>query len=82
MMASRPSPWASAPFKLAETLGAQDVVVNAMNNIGSSYAQSGDFEKGISILQDSLQRSIEAGLPVDASRAYYNLGVMYRPGWL
>jgi DNA-binding CsgD family transcriptional regulator len=54
------------------------VVVNALNNIGSSYTQSGDFEKGISILQESLQRSIAAGMPADATRAYYNSGVMYQ----
>jgi ATP/maltotriose-dependent transcriptional regulator MalT len=70
--------WGERALKLAESLGAEDVVVNALNNIGSSYAERGDFEKGISILQESLQRSIAAGLPADASRAYFNSGVMYQ----
>jgi DNA-binding CsgD family transcriptional regulator len=68
--------WGERALKLAELLRAEEVVVNALNNIGSSYAERGDFDKGISILQESLQRSIAAGLPADASRAYFNSAVM------
>ena len=68
--------WGQRALQMAERLGAEDVVVHAMNNIGSSYAQKGDFDKGITILQESLQRSLAANLTADACRAYYNLGTM------
>jgi DNA-binding CsgD family transcriptional regulator len=70
--------WGERALSLAEALGADDVVVSALNNIGTSHAQGGDFERGQSILQESIQRAIAAGLPSDASRAYYNSGVMYQ----
>ena len=68
--------WGERALALAQTLGADDVVVSALNNIGTSYAQGGDFEKGQPILQESIQRAIAASMPQHASRAYYNLGVM------
>ena len=70
--------WGQRAVAMAERLGAEDVVVHALNNIGSSYAQRGEFIKGISILQESLQRSLAAGLSIDTNRATYNLGVMYQ----
>ena len=30
----------------------------------------GEYEKGLSILQESIQRAIAAGLPQDVSRGY------------
>jgi tetratricopeptide (TPR) repeat protein len=70
--------WGGRALSLAESLGANDVVVSALNNIGTSHAQGGDFERGQSILQEGVRRAIAAGLPQHASRAYYNLGVMYQ----
>jgi DNA-binding CsgD family transcriptional regulator len=70
--------WGESALSLAEALGADDVIVSALNNIGSSHAQGGDFERGQSILRESIQRAIAAGLPQHASRAYYNLGVMFQ----
>jgi DNA-binding CsgD family transcriptional regulator len=70
--------WGERALSLAEALGADDVVVSALNNIGTSHAQRGDFERGRSILQESIQRAIAANLPQHASRAYYNLGVMFQ----
>jgi predicted ATPase/DNA-binding CsgD family transcriptional regulator len=70
--------WGERALKLAETLGAEDVSVSALNNIGSSLAQSGDFEIGYVKLQESLKQAISAGLLQHASRAYFNLGVMYQ----
>ncbi len=70
--------WGGRAIKMAEALGAEDIVVSALNNIGSSYAQQGDFERGQLILQESIQRAIVAGLPSDASRVYYNLGNHYK----
>jgi DNA-binding CsgD family transcriptional regulator len=68
--------WGQRAVAMAERLGAEDVVVHASNNIGSSYAQRGEFEKGISIIEESLQRSLAAGLSIDTCRADINLGIM------
>jgi len=68
--------WGKRALEMAERLGVPDVAAHALNNIGSSYAQSGNFDKGIPILEESLQRSLAANLPLDTCRAYYNLGVM------
>jgi DNA-binding CsgD family transcriptional regulator len=70
--------WGERALSLAEALGADDVVVSALNNIGTSHAQGGDFERGQSILQESIRQAIATGLPQHASRAYYNSGVMYQ----
>jgi DNA-binding CsgD family transcriptional regulator len=70
--------WGERALSLAEGLGADDVVVSALNNIGTSHAQEGDFERGQEILRESIRRAIAAGLPQHVSRAYYNLGVMFQ----
>ncbi len=70
--------WGERALKLAQTLGAEDVVASVLNNIGCSRAQKGDFESGGSILRESLERSIKAGLRQEACRAYYNLSLMYQ----
>jgi tetratricopeptide (TPR) repeat protein len=58
---------------LAERLGAEDVTVHVLNNIGVSLLP-GDPERGLAMLQDSLRRALALGLPYDTGRAYYNLG--------
>jgi DNA-binding SARP family transcriptional activator len=58
---------------LAERLGAEDVTVHALNNIGASLVAR-DPERGLAMLQESLRRALALGLPYDACRAYYNLG--------
>jgi DNA-binding CsgD family transcriptional regulator len=70
--------WGERAIKMAEALGAESVVVGVLNNIGSSYAQMGEYEKGLSILHESIQRAIVAGLPQDVSRGYYNAAVVYQ----
>jgi DNA-binding NarL/FixJ family response regulator len=67
--------WGQRALAMAERLGAEDIVVHALNNIGSGYCQMGNFETGLPFLRESLERSLAAGLPMDAGRAYYNLGV-------
>jgi DNA-binding CsgD family transcriptional regulator len=66
--------WGERALEMAERLGAEDIVVHALNNIASGYCQKGDFETGLPIARESLQRALAAGLPMDACRAYYNLG--------
>ena len=68
-------PWGQRAIAMAEHLGAEDVVVQALNNIGTALAcTGGDYEKGTEILRESLQRSLKADLVLDVCRAYDNLG--------
>ena len=70
--------WGQRALEMAERLGVEDVVVQALNNMGVSYSHSGGFDRGMVFLQDSLRRSLAANLPQDVCRAYYNLGVMLK----
>lgn len=66
-------------LELAEKLGAEDVRVHALNNIGTSLVMNGDVAAGFASIQESLDRSLAAGLPFDALRAYFNMtGVLHR----
>jgi DNA-binding SARP family transcriptional activator len=58
---------------LAERLGAEDVTVHALNNVGVSLLVR-DPDRGLAMLQESLRRALALGLPYDTCRAYYNLG--------
>ncbi|HSB90476.1 MAG TPA: protein kinase [Anaerolineales bacterium] len=69
--------WGERALELAATVGAEDVQVHALNNLGSSYTGLGDTVKGDALLTESLQRALKAGLPHDAARAYTNLADMY-----
>ena len=62
---------------LAERVGAEDVTVHALNNIGTALLASGDPDRGLAMLQDSLRRAQALGLPYDACRAHFNLGTSF-----
>jgi tetratricopeptide (TPR) repeat protein len=68
--------WGERALELGASIGAEDVQVHALNNLGASHAGMGDGEKGMALLQESLDRALRAGLPHDAARAYANLGDM------
>ena len=70
--------WGERALEIAKKLGIESTVISALNNIGSSYAQSGVYEKGNSLLQESIAQALAADLPQEANRSYYNLGVMYQ----
>ena len=61
-------------LELAGRLQAEEVTVHALNNVGMSYVGSGNAERGVAMLQDSLSRALALGLPHDTLRAYHNLG--------
>jgi tetratricopeptide (TPR) repeat protein len=67
--------WGQRALDMAERLGAEQVIIQALINLGSSYFASGDAERGQSMLRRSWQRAVELNLPHDACRAGYNLGV-------
>ncbi len=64
--------WGSQAIKLAEQLGAKEVLAHALNNVGTARSQAGDRE-GLPLLERSLRLSLELGLEEHAARAYTNL---------
>jgi tetratricopeptide (TPR) repeat protein len=68
--------WGERALALAHRLGAEDVMVHALNNIGSARMHVYQFDPpdGLDLLRDSLRRALTLGLAHDACRAYFNLG--------
>ncbi|HLF28681.1 MAG TPA: protein kinase [Anaerolineae bacterium] len=68
--------WGERALALAERLGAEQVVMHALNNIGSARIQvyDRDPERGAAMLQDSWRRALALGMPHDACRAANNRG--------
>jgi tetratricopeptide (TPR) repeat protein len=65
--------WGERALELAERFNAHDVTVNTLNSVGVSYFALGQSERGLSMLQDSLDRALALGLPYDISRARVNM---------
>jgi DNA-binding CsgD family transcriptional regulator/tetratricopeptide (TPR) repeat protein len=68
--------WGERALAMARRLGAEDVIVHALNNIGTSYCQaSKDWDRGFALLQESVERALALKSPADVCRGYYNLAV-------
>ena len=65
--------WGERALALAAQLGADDVRVHALNSLGTVRVMTGDPERGLSMLQESLDGALDLGLPHDAARGYINL---------
>jgi tetratricopeptide (TPR) repeat protein len=65
--------WGERALALAAQLGADDVRVHTLNSLGTVRVMTGDPERGLSMLQESLDRALELGLPHDTARGYINL---------
>jgi DNA-binding CsgD family transcriptional regulator/tetratricopeptide (TPR) repeat protein len=65
--------WGMRACELAEKLGATDVLVPALTNVGSARALAGDKE-GFALLERSFQLSLTNDLADEVSRAYENFG--------
>ena len=63
--------WGTRAYELAERIGATDVLVHALTNVGSARAQTGDNE-GFALLEKSFRLSLTHDLPDEVSRAYEN----------
>jgi tetratricopeptide (TPR) repeat protein len=70
--------WGEQALELAGRLGAEDVLIHSLNNIGSArcHVHAYNQELGLSMLRDSLHRALALNLPHDTGRAYLNLGEM------
>jgi tetratricopeptide (TPR) repeat protein len=67
--------WGERALAMAEQLGAEDVFVDTLNNLGSTYSQIGDWEKGLRLLEESVERAQALQSPADVCRSYCNLAV-------
>jgi tetratricopeptide (TPR) repeat protein len=66
--------WGQRALDMAERLEAKHVMVHALCNIGASYFETGDVERGQAMLRQGWQRAIELNRPYEACRAAFNLG--------
>lgn len=66
--------WGEQALDLANRLGADAVKAHSMLNLGITRFYTGEQERGLSLLRDSLQLALSLGLPHDACRAYLVLG--------
>ena len=64
--------WGERAIALAERLGEDEILVHALNNVGSAQYQHGDPD-GQATLERSLDLALRAGLEEHAARAYSNL---------
>ncbi|MEZ4862687.1 MAG: AAA family ATPase [Caldilineaceae bacterium] len=64
--------WSQRALHLAERLGAEQVVVHALNNLGATLIWR-EVERGLRLLRESLARAQAANLHYDVCRAHYNL---------
>jgi DNA-binding CsgD family transcriptional regulator len=65
--------WGERAIELAERLDETEIVVHALNNVGSAEAER-EMPGGIAKLERSLELALEAGLEEHVARAYTNLG--------
>jgi DNA-binding CsgD family transcriptional regulator len=68
--------WGNRTIALAEQLDERDVLVHALNNVGTSELMIG-VAGGAEKLERSLSLALEFGLEEHAARAYTNLGAVY-----
>lgn len=64
--------WGSRAIELAESLGATEILVHALNNVGSAQLLADD-EQGRLKLEESLRLALANNLPEHVCRAYTNL---------
>jgi DNA-binding CsgD family transcriptional regulator len=65
--------WGERAIALAERLEEDEILVHALNNVGTARYQAGDAE-GRAALERSLDLALAGGLEEHAARAYTNLG--------
>ena len=68
--------WGKRALEMGQRLGAEEVIIDALNNIGTTLCDGGDFIKGTELLQESLARAIAINSTPEVFRAHYNLIVM------
>jgi tetratricopeptide (TPR) repeat protein len=64
--------WGEKAISLAESLGAEEILVHALNNVGTARVMRGDAD-GAGTLEESLRRSEQGQYEDHAARAWTNL---------
>jgi DNA-binding CsgD family transcriptional regulator len=68
--------WGRRAIALAERVGANEVLIHALNNVGMA-----EFTQSVDVGREKLERSLslarEAGLATDVGRAYINLALSF-----
>ena len=64
--------WGNKATELAERLGATEIIVHALNNMGSAELRAG-YRRGRTKLRRSLTLALESGYEEHVARAYTNL---------
>jgi DNA-binding CsgD family transcriptional regulator len=65
--------WGNRAIALAERLGDADVLVHALNNVGTAMAQR-DYRAGVARLRRSLELAVAGGFQEHVARGHTNLG--------
>ncbi|HEY2602093.1 MAG TPA: AAA family ATPase [Thermoleophilaceae bacterium] len=76
MLASDPPAtleWGRRAIELAEELGQTEILVHALNNVGTAERNGGALDEGLEKLERSLRLALDAGLDEHVARAYTNL---------
>jgi ATP/maltotriose-dependent transcriptional regulator MalT len=68
--------WGTMAIELAESLGETEIVVHALNNVGTVMVNSGDVA-GFELIERSLALAQEHGWEEHVARAYTNLACSY-----
>ncbi|WP_084099494.1 AAA family ATPase [Demequina sp. NBRC 110051] len=66
--------WGERAIALASELGADEIRIHALNNVGSAMAVAAYDAAGVARLRQSLDGALMAGLEEHAARAHTNLG--------
>ncbi len=69
--------WGEQALVLGERLSAEDVIVHALNNIGTTLCIM-QPERGLALIQESLRRALAANLPHAVCRGYVNSADAFR----
>lgn len=65
--------WGQQALDMARAVGAFDVVVHTLNNLGTAERAAGLIERGTPLLVESLELALEHNLDEHVARAYSNL---------
>lgn len=77
MLASHPNEairWGEKAIALGEEVGDERAKVHSLNNIGVALMDTGDVERGLTCLEESLAMARRLKLSFDATRACNNMG--------
>ena len=73
--------WGGRAIELANQISDQDVLIHALNNVGTARLRGADPSEGVALLHNSLDRALAMEAEEHAARAFNNLGVGHLEQW-